>query len=94
MNEALDLQRHLDFAPAIQSLASSAFVRLELGKLRLPESEDVRFDSADAGDVADLEVEAIRDGWWVDNAFSGKISGHFSPRERPCSRRCASLCAV
>jgi hypothetical protein len=79
MNEALDLECQLDLSTAIETLACSAFVRLELGKLGFPEAKDIGFNGADAGYVPDLEVQAIRDGGRVDNALSGKISCHFSP---------------
>ena len=62
VDEALDLENQLNFAAAIEALAGSALVGFELGKLRLPEAEDVGFELANPGDIANLEVEAIGDG--------------------------------
>jgi hypothetical protein len=73
VNEALDLEREFDLAAPIEALAGSAFVGLELGKLSLPKTKDVWFDSADAGYIPDLEVQAIGDVGRVDNALAGKL---------------------
>ena len=83
MDKALDLERQFDLPAAIKTLACPALIGLELGKLGFPEAKDIRFDSADAGYVPNLEVQAIRNGGRVDNALSGKISSHFSPRRAP-----------
>jgi hypothetical protein len=73
VNEALDLERKFDLPASIEALAGSAFVGLELGKLSFPKTKDVWFDSADAGYIPDLEVQAIRDVGRVDNALAGKL---------------------
>jgi hypothetical protein len=73
MNKALDFEREFDLAASIEALAGSALVRLEPGKLSFPETKDVGFDSADAGYIPDLEVQAIRDVGRVDNALAGKL---------------------
>ena len=76
VNQALDLKSHLDVAPPIKALAGSALVWLELGKLRLPEPQDVGLNFADAGDVANLEVEAIGDRGRFLDALPGELRGH------------------
>jgi hypothetical protein len=87
IHKALDFYGDLNLAATIETLSGSALVGLQLGKLGLPETKDIGFDGADAGYVPDLEVQAIRDGGRVDNALSGKICGHFSPKgKRPSSR--------
>ena len=85
MDESFDFERQLHFAAAIEALAGSAFVGLELGKLSFPETKDIGFYGADAGYVADLEVQTIRDGGRLDNALAGEICGHFSPEESAVS---------
>jgi hypothetical protein len=73
VNKAFDFERKLYLATPIEALAGSALVGLELGKLGFPETKDVWFDSADTGDIPDLEVQAIRDVGRVDNALAGKL---------------------
>ena len=67
VEEALDAQGHFDVAAAVETLAGAAFVRLELWEFALPETEDVGRDVAEFGDLADAEVELVRDvgpgGW-------------------------------
>lgn len=78
VNEALDLESHLDIALAIETLTGAALAGLELRKLRFPESQDVGFDLADAGYVADFEIETVRNrGLFVD-ALGGQLRGHKS----------------
>ena len=76
VDEPLDFQNQLNFTTAIETLAGAAFVGLELGKLRLPEAEDVSFKAADAGNVANLEIEAIGDRGRFRCALVGKLTGH------------------
>jgi hypothetical protein len=59
VDQVLNLQRHLNIMTPIKPLAGSALVGFELRKLRLPKTQDIRFDFADAGDIANLEVEAV-----------------------------------
>jgi hypothetical protein len=73
VNKAPDFEREFNLAAPIEALAGSTFVGLELGKLSFPETKDVWFDSADAGYIPDLEVQAIRDVGRVDNAVAGKL---------------------
>ena len=66
VEEALDAERHLDVASAIEALAGAAFVGFELRELALPEAQDVGGNVAEFGDFADAEVELVRDvgpGW-------------------------------
>ena len=56
VEETLNPQRHLDVAAAIEALAGTAFVRLELGELALPEAKDVGRDITESGNFADAEV--------------------------------------
>ena len=61
VDQVLDLQDQFNISAAIEPLTGSAFVGLELGKLRLPKAQDIGFEAADAGHIADLEVEAVGD---------------------------------
>ena len=61
VEEALDAEGHLDVALAIEALAGTAFVWLELGELGLPEAQNVGRDIAEICHVADAEVELVRD---------------------------------
>jgi len=61
VEEALDAERHLDVATAIETLAGAAFVGFELGELALPEAQNVGRDLAELGDFTDAEVELVRD---------------------------------
>ena len=51
----------LYIAAAIEALAGSAFVGLELGKFALPEPEDVGGNVTEFRDFADAEVKLVRD---------------------------------
>jgi hypothetical protein len=96
MNQALDLDGHLDIAAAIEPLAGSALVGLELRELGLPKTKDVSFDLADAGYVANFEIETVGDEGQVrgrdESALCGERRGHgenergINVRERPFSR--------
>ena len=61
VEKALDAERHLDIAATVETLASAAFVGLELRELALPEAQDVGWDITEPGDFADAEVEFVRD---------------------------------
>ena len=61
VHKALDLESHLDIAPAIEALTGSTFAGLELRKLRFPEPKDVGFNFADACYVANFEIETVGD---------------------------------
>jgi hypothetical protein len=61
VDQVLDLQHKLNIFAAVEALAGAAFVGLELGKLRLPKAQDIGFNAADARDIANLEVETVRD---------------------------------
>jgi hypothetical protein len=61
VEEAFDAEGHLDISAAVEALTGAAFVRLELGELALPEAEDVGWDFAQSGNLADAEVELVRD---------------------------------
>jgi hypothetical protein len=76
VDEALDFKGSLDVAAAIEALAGSALVGFELRKLRFPEAQDVSFETADAGDIADFEVETVWDGGGGDVAPTGELRGH------------------
>lgn len=76
VHKALDLQRHLHVASPVEPLSGSAFVRPELRKLRLPESENISFHFANAGHVSNFEVETVRYRGRIDNALVGKLVSH------------------
>jgi hypothetical protein len=83
VDEALDLHRHFNIAPAIEPLSGPAFVRLQLRKLRLPKPQNVRFYAAKFGDISNFEVEAIRDCGWLVGALPIKLCGHNIQRGKP-----------
>src|SRR5581483_793930 len=60
VEQALDAQRHLDVALPVEALAGAAFVGLELRELGLPEAQYVGGDLAEPRDIADPEVELVR----------------------------------
>src|SRR6202044_893078 len=76
VDEAFDLESHLDVAAAIEALACAALAGLELRKLRLPKAEDVGFNLADAGYVANFEIETVWDDRRFVDALGGKLRGH------------------
>jgi hypothetical protein len=61
VEEGFDAKSHFDVALAIETLAGTAFMGLELGELALPEPQDVGWDVAEFGDFAYAEVEFVRD---------------------------------
>jgi hypothetical protein len=61
VKEALDTEGHFDVAAAIETLASAAFVRLELREFALPEAEHIGGNVAEFSDLADAKVELVRD---------------------------------
>ena len=69
VDQVLDLQGQLNVATAVKPLASAAFVGLELGKLRLPETQNIGLDAADAGHIPNLEVKAVGDRGLVEVAL-------------------------
>jgi hypothetical protein len=72
MYQLLDANGKLDLAAAIEALAGSTFVGLEGRELGFPESQDVGFDTADAGNVANAEVEPVGD---LRRRWLGTLSG-------------------
>lgn len=76
VQEALDLEDKFDVAAAVKALAGAALVGLELGELGFPEAEDVGLDGANAGDVADFEVEAVGDDRRLRCVFPGNLRCH------------------
>jgi hypothetical protein len=60
VEEFLDLEDQDHIPLAVQALSPAALARLQGGKLALPIAENVRRNPRDGGDVADTEVEAIR----------------------------------
>jgi len=61
VEKTFDAHGHLDIAAAIEALPGAALVRFELGKLALPETQDVGGHVAEFGNFADAEVELVRD---------------------------------
>ena len=76
VDQLLDIQGQLNVAAAVEPLARAAFVGLELGKLRLPETQNIGFDATDASHVPNLEVEAVGDRWQVERSLLRKLNGH------------------
>jgi len=82
VNQGLDFQHHLDVAPAVKPLSSPTLVGFELRKLRLPKPENVGLKAADPCDIANFEVQTIRDRrWQVEGALLGKLRGHSKDEE-------------
>ena len=71
MDEALDLESHLDVASAIEALAGATLAGLELRELRLPEPQDIGFDFADASYVPNFEIETVRNSGLFVDALGG-----------------------
>ena len=68
VKERLDVEGGFYVTTAIESLTGAAFVWLELRKLTLPEAQDIGWNVAELRDLADAEVEFVRDvgpGGWV-----------------------------
>jgi hypothetical protein len=61
VEEGLDVESGFHVATAIEPLAGTAFVGLELRELALPEAENIGGNVAEFGDFADAEVELVRD---------------------------------
>jgi hypothetical protein len=61
VEKGFDTEGHFDVAAPVEALAGAAFVRLELGELALPETEDVGGNLAEFRHFADTEVELVRD---------------------------------
>ena len=94
VDEALDLESHLDIAPAVEALTGAALAGLELRKLRFPEPQDVGFDFADASYVANLEIETVRDSGLFVDALGGQLRGHKSQQGAYVAMLRRSLIAV
>ena len=61
VQQALNAERHLHISPAIESLPGTTFIGLQLWELGLPEAQHVGLDAAQVSDLADAEVELVRD---------------------------------
>jgi len=70
-DETLDLQGQLNVMAAIKPLAGSTLVGFELGKLRLPKTQNISLDATDAGHIANFEIEAVGDDRRVKVAILG-----------------------
>jgi hypothetical protein len=60
VEQRLDVENGFDIAPAVQALASASLVWFELRELALPEAKDVGGNIAETRDLADAEVELVR----------------------------------
>lgn len=61
VQEALDAERQLHVALAVEALAGAALVGPHLGEFGFPEAEDVGFDAAQLSDFSDAEIELVGD---------------------------------
>ena len=61
VDELLDAEGEFDIAAAIEALARATLVGFKLGKLALPEAQDIGRDIAQACDLANAEVQLVRD---------------------------------
>jgi hypothetical protein len=79
VEQGLDAEGGFYVAFTVEALASAAFVGFELGEFGLPEAEDVGGDVAEFGDVADAEVELVRNDDGVGgNGFADWVMGAHS----------------
>jgi hypothetical protein len=76
LDETLDLDDEFNFTAAVEALAGSTLVGLQLRKLRLPEAEDIGLQAADLGHIADFEVETVGDRGGFNGALLRKLRGH------------------
>src|SRR6516162_759050 len=86
--QPLDLDSNLHVALAVKALSGAAFVRLQLWELRLPEAQHVGFDFEDARDIANFEIETVRDSESFNGALRGQMRCHSYIQK---SRRAAGL---
>ena len=61
VEQALDLQHHLDVLAAVEPVAGAGFLGAQPGKLGFPEAQHVGLDAGQARHVADPEVEFVGD---------------------------------
>jgi len=89
VEERFDVECSLYVAAPVEALAGAALIGPELGKLALPEAEDVGGDVAEFGDFADAEVELVRDvGPRGGGAFANwLVLRHARLRSRRCGRQ-------
>ena len=64
VQELLDLQDHGHIPFSVEPLSTPALAGLQGGKLALPVPQDVGWNPRDGRDLADAEVEAVRDLRW------------------------------
>jgi hypothetical protein len=76
MDKLLNAQRKFHFATTIESLPRTALIGFEAGKLRLPETEDIGFNAADAGYVSNAEIKPIGDFSRWRQVLPGGLCGH------------------
>src|SRR6185503_4574005 len=76
IHQSLDLNRDLDVAFAIEPLPGPALVRLQLRKLRFPESQYVWLNFQKTRNIPDLEIETIGDSRNLDGALRGRMRCH------------------
>ena len=76
VHEMFDSEGEFNFAAAVEALSGAALVGLETGELGLPEAENIGFDAADAGDVADAEIKPVGDFSRGRMALLGGLCGH------------------
>ncbi len=82
VNQPLDLKHKFHIPTPVKALARAALVGLQLRKLRLPETQNIRLNLADLRYVADLEVETVWDRRCFLDALSIKLSGHETKWDR------------
>jgi hypothetical protein len=61
VEEVLDFEDEFNVLAAVEALVGTGFFGVKGGEFGLPEAEDVLFDAGETADIADAEVEAIRD---------------------------------
>jgi len=87
VDQPLDLKGRFDIPAAVKALARTTFAGLELGKLGFPEAQHVGFDFTDACNVANFELEAVRNGGCFVDALGGELRDHKNPRRARLTAR-------
>jgi hypothetical protein len=87
VEQLLDAQDVFDIPLAIHALSRAAFYRLQLRELRLPEPQDVGWEVAQGGHLADAEIELVGDEDFFRAVLRRVLlpGSHFwMTRQKPC----------
>lgn len=76
VNELLDPQSQFHLAATVEPLTGAAFIGLEVGKLGLPETQNIGLYGADFCDIADTKIEPVGDFRSGCVVLLGGLCGH------------------